>query len=242
MIWDEGGDTSVVIMLTQTHESGREKCFQYFPADLQNPIIRVNEANEFGDGFLATVELIEHRFDKLTRSNVRKLKLTSGKKSKTVWHYLFDGWPDFLIPENEDRAALLELIQEMNEHAGDSALPRFVHCSAGVGRTGTFIALDYLLQELKDGAFESMPQERDPIAETVNELRKQRMMMVQGDTQFEFLYDFMKEQWRKRHGLLLQEKSRRNSTESAVTTPSDSVMVTAVEEQPPEGNALSEDK
>lgn len=47
-----------------------------------------------------------------------------------------------------------------------------VHCSAGVGRTGTFITLDYMLERIKtDNSIN--------IYEYVSELRKQRVLMVQ---------------------------------------------------------------
>ncbi len=102
-----------------------------------------------------SVTLLEFHHDKLSRSEVRKLKLQIGKESKTIWHYLFNGWPDYTKPEGEDRRALLELIKQSALQAGDPTRnPRFVHCSAGVGRTGTFIALDFLLRELAHGNLE----------------------------------------------------------------------------------------
>ena len=50
--------------------------------------------------------------------------------------------------------------------------PILVHCSAGVGRTGTFIAVDLALEQAR--------KERVvDIAGIVNRLRQQRMKMVQ---------------------------------------------------------------
>lgn len=206
MIWHETGSPAVIVMLTQTHEAGKEKCSTYFPLNADSGDLEINshlnDGNESnGDVFRARLELLESRYDNKTRSTVRKLSLKVGKEEKTVWHYLFVGWPDFYIPEGEDRVALLELLQESALIAGDSENRRVVHCSAGVGRSGTFIALDFLLDELRDGAMDELSADQDRIAETVNELRKQRMMMVQGESQFDFLYEIMKEQWLEHHGL-----------------------------------------
>ena len=77
--------------------------------------------------------------------------------------------------------------------------PRIVHCSAGVGRTGTFIALDYLLQELEEGKFDDMAVKvDDPIFECVKKLREQRMFMVYQPGQFAFIYQILRERWLER--------------------------------------------
>ena len=96
-----------------------------------------------------SVEMILLKHDALTGSEVRELKLTIGHQTKTIYHYLYARWPDFGKPEADDRIALLELMRVSKGVAGYS--PRIVHCSAGVGRTGTWIALDFLLRELQEG-------------------------------------------------------------------------------------------
>jgi protein-tyrosine phosphatase len=110
-----------------------------------------------------TVTLLESHHDTKSRSEVRKLRIRIGEETKTIWHYLFNGWPDYGKPEGEDRRALLELIKQSATQAGDPGLnPRFIHCSAGVGRTGTFIALDHLLRELAHGKLEVLPSSSRP--------------------------------------------------------------------------------
>jgi protein-tyrosine phosphatase len=42
---------------------------------------------------------------------------------------------------------------------------------------------------------DNLPNDKDPIVEVVDELRQQRMMMVQGEGQFMFLYDVLRELW-----------------------------------------------
>lgn len=212
MVWHETGPVAVIVMLTQTHESGTEKCYQYFPMDSSRPTLQVNLEDEFRDGEKATVTLLESHYSDRARCTVRKLSMRMGAKEKIVWHLLFVGWPDFLVPEGENKKALLELVKlsaQLNRQGGASAArgnveglnPRIVHCSAGVGRSGTFIALDYLIEELEDGALESTSAKQDDrIAGTVDALRRQRMLMVQAEPQLKFLYDVLREKWVEMYG------------------------------------------
>ncbi|KAI9779593.1 MAG: hypothetical protein M1839_007258 [Geoglossum umbratile] len=198
MIWHETGNPAVVVMLTQTWEAGRDKCFQYFPEDLTaSDELTINDEDEFGDGFKATVKLLSLSEDEGSRSTVRKMALTVNGEEKIVWHLLFSAWPDFCVPEGENQAALLQLVKLSEKYNTETDKPRIVHCSAGVGRSGTFIALDHLLQELEDGAIEETNRapNLDPIFETVNKLREQRMTMVQGDSQLAFIYQVLREKW-----------------------------------------------
>lgn len=205
MLFHECASPATIVMLTQTHESGREKCFQYFPAGPSSPTLHINEGDEFGraDPFRGTLTLLDMHFDERTRATLRRMRLRIGARDTDVRHYLFEGWPDFLTPEGQDRAALLRLVEEAGSAAGvcgGAENPCVVHCSAGVGRSGTFIALDYLLGELRAGGLDAVGAERDPVMETVDRLRCQRMMMVQGESQFYFLYEVLREQWLARHG------------------------------------------
>lgn len=203
MIWQECADTAVIVMLTQTHESGREKCFQYFPSDMEDPELAVNEDDEFQDDFKARLTLQHITEDERTQSTIREMELkTEEGCTKTIYHLLFSGWPDFSIPEDESRDALVRLIHLSADLNTNPESPRVVHCSAGVGRSGTFIALDWLLGELQEGSFDQLEsrdgEEDDPVTQVVDELRQQRMMMVQSDSQFNFLYDLIRQMWKER--------------------------------------------
>jgi protein-tyrosine phosphatase len=188
-------------------------------------------ANVRNTGFEGKVELLSSEEDPTCRCTVRHLRLrykfTSAQEgeddqwyNKDIYHLLFVGWPDFSVPEGENRNAMLNLINKsatLNtppavstsssfplDTVSDSATihtpsPRIVHCSAGVGRSGTFIALDFLLAHLDQGNLDSVPDDVDPILDTVNAMRKQRMMMVQSEAQFLFLYDVMRIAWLEHH-------------------------------------------
>jgi protein-tyrosine phosphatase len=216
MVFHESTDAGVVVMLTQTFESGREKCAQYFPLDADESLpLYANESDPYvndeghqkpsADDILGTVKLLECSFDENSRSEVRKLELSLGSQSKTVWHFLFAGWADFAKPVGEDREALLGLLKASGSKCTPNN-PRVVHCSAGVGRTGTFIALDHLLRELESGKLLTVTDaQSDPVFETVNQMREQRMMMVYNDMQLQFVYEVLREQVNKKLGKTMDE-------------------------------------
>lgn len=221
MVFHESKEVGVIVMLTQTFEAGREKCAQYFPLDSEQASMVLSE-NEFisfssdkdgqqeDGGVWGKVTLLETTFDTKSRSEIRKLELTIGSESKIVWHFLFAGWADYSKPEGSDRQALLDLIN-LSASKCTSDNPRVVHCSAGVGRTGTFIALDHLLRELESGQLLQVDDpEIDPVFETVNQMREQRMMMVYNEMQMQFIYEVLREQADTKLGKI----SNPNNTES----------------------------
>merc|ERR1711915_1045010 len=75
------------------------------------------------------------------------------------------------------------MISQFNEDKEDSSSPMLVHCSAGVGRTGTFISLDQILRAIDN----SKTNEVD-IFHTVYKLRRERKFMVQTRAQYEYIY------------------------------------------------------
>merc|ERR1711972_79800 len=63
-------------------------------------------------------------------------------------------------------------------------IPMVVHCSAGCGRSGTFIAIDRILQDL------SVLEELDIYGVTY-QLRQSRCNMVQTEAQYSLLYQIV---------------------------------------------------
>lgn len=201
MVWQENESPAVVVMVTKTHEQGREKCYPYYPRSMSEPDLPVNEHDEFGDGFTHNLHLAGLSHDTEARTEVRDIDMTTeeGAETRKVWHLLFEGWPDFSVPEGADKAALLNMVElSRQKNSNNSTNPRIVHCSAGIGRSGTFIALDWLLQELEEGSLDNLSDDEDPIQKVVEMLRDQRPMMVQSKPQFVFIYDTLRERWRER--------------------------------------------
>ena len=86
-----------------------------------------------------------------------------------MFHYL--AWPDHGVPENP--MAMISFIKTVRKnHPYRMNEPLLVHCSAGVGRSGTFITLDYILERIK-------MENSINIYEFMINLRMQRVMMVQ---------------------------------------------------------------
>ncbi|KAG4026422.1 hypothetical protein MFRU_041g00660 [Monilinia fructicola] len=133
-------------------------------------------------------------------------------EERTIHHFLFESWPDNDIPQSPaDIHSLLTLLEVSRTANNHSTTPRVIHCSAGVGRTGTFIALDHLLRELDMGHLDGLAKDKDPVYETVKRLRDQRMLMVHRVAQYAMIYSVLKEKWLERE----KEKSLKEKEKNA---------------------------
>ena len=199
MIWQETTDVAVIVMLTQTHDGTTEKCFQYFPLNVEAGSFQVEPLDRASNTPEGSVTFLEYYLDEDSRTEIRKLSLNFGAETKDIWHFLFSGWPDFAVPEDNNRTALLKLLRLCAEKNTSPSNPRIIHCSAGVGRSGTFIALEYLLAQVESGAIMDAKEDDDMIYDVVNHLREQRMLMVQMEGQYQFLYEIIRDQLKERH-------------------------------------------
>lgn len=105
----------------------------------------------------------------------KSFKLKSGGSERVVTHFQFTNWPDHGTPEPGPFVRLVELADQRNTTKG----PLVVHCSAGIGRTGTFIAVHSLLASIKYDKSISQEEPRVRIPQTVMNMRQQRPGMVQ---------------------------------------------------------------
>jgi protein-tyrosine phosphatase len=219
VIWHElaashDSSPAVIIMLSPTHDPHPtvpgvmfEKCFPYFPLDENSEPLIINESSQLGDDFKGTIRFVSKE-PPLPGSQVevRKFIMTvDGKEEeKPIWHFLYPSWPDFGALKIEDINSLTSLMSLSREKNTDADNPRIIHCSAGVGRTGTFVALEFLLGELRSGAWERWDKpdsyENDPIFNAVNQLRMQRRTMVQSVEQYAFIYEVLQKMWAEEYG------------------------------------------
>eukprot|EP00037_Helgoeca_nana_P005273 m.50351 g.50351 ORF g.50351 m.50351 type:complete len:545 (-) comp16314_c0_seq2:139-1773(-) len=175
MLWSK--KPSVIVMLTRLRESGREKCARYWPQGLNldpveySPGIRVvaTDAVVSSSGFVRTT-----------------LCVTKGKVSIKIEHFQFTTWPDHGVPDTTRDCLALEaavhchLACQVQHHA--TPAPIVVHCSAGVGRSGTFIALEHCMHEL------ALTRFTDPL-HVIRTVRQDRSALVQNPLQYAFLHE-----------------------------------------------------
>ncbi|XP_062576949.1 receptor-type tyrosine-protein phosphatase kappa-like [Saccostrea cucullata] len=171
MTWQE--NSSRIVMLTNLFEGDHMKCLKYWP----------EEEDTFGD----LVIRLESQ-DIYEKYTIRHLVVQQAKSedknpndvAKKVTQFHFTGWPDCGVPSDvESLLCFRDLVKNGRPEADG---PIIVHCSAGIGRTGTFIALDYLLEE-------GSTMESVDIINCVSKLRQQRAHSIQTKAQYIFLYD-----------------------------------------------------
>ncbi|KAL3967630.1 type I keratin, acidic [Sarotherodon galilaeus] len=168
MIWEQR--VKRIVMVTNCIEGGRTKCEQYWPAD-SKPCL-------FGE-LLVTMRSEQQE----TNWTLREFNLKDRKTSeeRTIKHFHFTAWPDHGVPEcTEVLIQFRGLVRQHIEREGSKA-PTVVHCSAGVGRTGTIISLDVLLQQLEK-------EQAVGINAFVHKMRLNRPYMVQTESQYVFLH------------------------------------------------------
>ncbi|CAG2200499.1 Tyrosine-protein phosphatase 1,Tyrosine-protein phosphatase non-receptor type 13,Tyrosine-protein phosphatase non-receptor type 7,Tyrosine-protein phosphatase non-receptor type 4 [Mytilus edulis] len=166
MIWQE--NVYQIVMLTNLVEGIKIKCEQYWPSGgkqmvLGNLIIRLNVEKE--------------RTAYVTREITIEDKKTSKKRKVTQYH--FTAWPDHGTPD----PLYLVLFHRhvMSDTKAGHSGPLLVHCSAGIGRTGTYIALDALLEEGRTTGFLD-------IFKYLKKMRYSRMNMIQTANQYVCLH------------------------------------------------------
>lgn len=161
--------TKVIIQLCQWVEEGKTQCSEYFPKN----------DSEWKDYGAIQVKVIENTTPMPQLRKVYRTKIRAVYKDKKheVLHFLYGGWPDHFVA---DSTPICREVRTLALKFADKK-PVIVHCSAGIGRTGTFAAISMAIDRLKRTETLSIP-------DIVKELRDQRMHSVQNDQQYLFIY------------------------------------------------------
>lgn len=177
LIWEK--DVRIVVSLTEI-DSEDEVCYEYWIAEEGYQIV-------FGRYIVETLEIKERSGLQITQ--FRMIDVTSGE-SRWITHYWYTDWPNYGTPATLEKfiTLLLSVNQEEQqsiERATSKNLlkpgPIVVHCSAGVGRTGTFCAINHALGMLKK-------EKTVSVEHNVMAIRKMRHSSVMTLEQYIFIY------------------------------------------------------
>ena len=111
-------------------------------------------------------------------------------------------WPDFGVPSYSTMSGMLRCVDKIQSLQTGEPRPLLVHCSAGLGRAGTFIFIHTLL--CLASQTHSNYSELDFVG-ILRNLRTQRHGLVQTWEQYQFAKQFVEFSLRKDVNMLLEE-------------------------------------
>lgn len=170
----------VIVSLTNDVENGVEKCFAFWKSGKymsgSNVVdVALVDTEKFGALTLRTFSI---NIDNKIHHKVMQLHL--------------DSWMDMGVAMDSNE--VLAMIHLKNHILSNSPrlpeYPTIIHCSAGCGRTGVFAATDMLMNAFKFKG-NNFDVSTDPIYEIVNDLRRQRILMVQTVRQYSSIYSLL---------------------------------------------------
>uniref|UniRef100_A0A914WFK2 protein-tyrosine-phosphatase n=1 Tax=Plectus sambesii TaxID=2011161 RepID=A0A914WFK2_9BILA len=180
MVWQQ--NSRIVVMTTKEFERGRNKCVRYWPdAGTERRYGLKQELLVRNTSEVEAPEYMTRHFE-ISRLDDKGNPV----ETRTLYHWQFMAWPDHGCPSNP--GSVLNFLEQVNacleNDCPKDAGPSVVHCSAGIGRTGTFIVVDLILNQIKRIGLHCHVD----IPRTVQMVREQRSGMVQTELQYRFLY------------------------------------------------------
>ena len=172
-------NSNVIVMLCNVMEGGRIKCENYW----EKP-----QMKKF------SVEIQNEEKSKMHTIRTLKLKIKEKNEERIINQIHFTAWPDHGIPDISDGKVFQDFceINQKVDELNNKNNPMIVHCSAGVGRTGTFVSMYLLEKEINEQINAKKEYIRFNIFNLVRKIKEMRMYMVQSEVQYEFIYAYVK--------------------------------------------------
>ncbi|XP_071943072.1 uncharacterized protein [Antedon mediterranea] len=167
MIWDHNVPT--IVMIGKCVEQGRVKCDHYWPFDQDSTIY----------GNITVTMTAENAMPEWI---IREFTIEKDGVVRAVRHFNYTEWPAHGVPTETD--TFMRFVRTVHAQSSPNAGPTAVHCSAGVGRTAVFIALDILSQYL----VRQKSNDNIDIFGVVAQMRLERCYMVQTEAQYVFIH------------------------------------------------------
>lgn len=171
MVWEQ--NSTVVVMLTKEVENTKPKCVRYWPEEHQTELY-------------GRLKVTLMHVDSTGEILVRTMRIEDPQgSSKIITQFQYTSWPDHGLPVST--TAFLELVRMVDKLK--KSAPVIVHCSAGIGRSGTFCTVHSTITKYRHDL--SIKPDVSPtfdILHTVIYMRQQRPGMVQTKEQYMFCY------------------------------------------------------
>ncbi len=166
--------SDTIVTLVMAIENGKEKCASYWTI----PSFSVEgwTITKGDEKVLATSAYIPSQ-----RIVQRSFTASKGSEIRNIEHIHYENWPDGKACEIELFITLLDIVDKTS-----SSNPITVHCSAGIGRSGTFVAAHSLRKELR--STQASKKVRVNIPKAVYLLREQRLGLVSSAQQYTMIY------------------------------------------------------
>lgn len=175
MVWEY--NSRAILMLNKLVEKKQIKCHLYWPEEIGE-----EHKLELPEVQLAIEYLKRIEYKNFCKRTFRLTDLETNKAREVVqFHYTT--WPDFGIPSSP--VAFLQFLKEVRESGAldKDVGPPIIHCSAGIGRSGTFCVVDCCLVLIdKEG------EDKVSVQNVLLELRRFRMGLIQTVDQLYFSY------------------------------------------------------
>uniref|UniRef100_A0A2P2I968 protein-tyrosine-phosphatase n=1 Tax=Hirondellea gigas TaxID=1518452 RepID=A0A2P2I968_9CRUS len=179
MVWQQ--QCKGIVMLNKIIEKNMIKCHQYWPLGEKNNGDDTISYPGVGLSVTLVSEVKHHHYYHRTL----RLTETSSNKSREIQHFHYTTWPDFGVPQSPEALNKFLGIVIKNGCLDPDVGPAIVHCSAGIGRSGTFCLVDTILVMLERGLCSNQVGK---VLEVLLDMRRYRMGLIQTPDQLRFSY------------------------------------------------------